>query len=141
VEYQEKIQGFFEQDHFAKTLGVRLETAKPDYAVCSLPIQQSIINALGGVHGGAIFSLADYAFGIAANGCGRETVSLDGSISYFRPAKGNILYAEAKKLSQTRTLAFYQVRIYDDCGTDVASMQMTGYMTARENGLAEAQDA
>ena len=63
----EAIQRQFEKDHFAASSGMRLVELRPGYAKTSVQIEQRHLNGVGTVHGGAIFTLADFAFGAAVN--------------------------------------------------------------------------
>lgn len=54
------------------------------------------LNAAGTVQGGALFTLADFAFAVAANAGGVLTVSLQNSISFLRAAKPARLTARAE---------------------------------------------
>ena len=69
-------------------------------------------NSSGVIHGGAIFSLADHAFGLAANNGGTRQVALSASISYLSPARGT-LEAVAEKVSETGDHSLFVVRVYD----------------------------
>lgn len=135
MRYIDAVNKFFKEDKFAVGIGIKIEQAKKDYALCSLKIEDRHLNAAGRVQGGVSFTLGDFTFAVAANSCGKNTVSLDSTISHTKPAKGKMLYAEATKMTSTRHVAFYQVRVYDELGTDVARMQVTGYITDVDNGL------
>lgn len=67
-------------------------------------------NAMGVAHGGAIFSLADQAFGIAANQGGSPHVAVSVHISYLAPARGR-LEAVARRVSQTGDRVLYAIRV------------------------------
>jgi acyl-CoA thioesterase len=69
-------------------------------------------NSSGVIHGGAIFSLADHAFGLAANKGGTRQVAVSASISYLSPARGT-LEAVAEKVSETGDHSLFVVRVYD----------------------------
>ena len=77
MDYTEKAREMFSSDIYAvETTGVRIEEARPDYCRCSLKIDGHHFNVNGNVMGGAIFTLADYAFGVAANVENPSAVSL-----------------------------------------------------------------
>ncbi|MDD1677353.1 MAG: PaaI family thioesterase [Methanomicrobiales archaeon] len=67
-------------------------------------------NAMGVAHGGAIFSLADQAFGIAANQEGVVHVAVSVHINYIAPAQGR-LEAVARRVSQTEDRVLYAIRV------------------------------
>ena len=62
------LRKFFEKgDHYAKHSGIKLVAVSPGYAKVSMKIKSIHLNGLNTVHGGAIFTLADFAFAVAAN--------------------------------------------------------------------------
>ena len=82
---------FFKADRFAvEAAGAVIEDAREGFSRCSLELKPVHRNAAGAVMGGAIFTLADFAFAVAANcGGGAITVSLNSQITYLSGAKGS----------------------------------------------------
>ena len=86
------------------------------------------MNANNAPMGGAIFTLADFAFAVAANGGSeRVTVSQHVSITFLSPAKGSELLAEASCRKAGRTTCLYQVEVRDELGTYVAHAEVNGF--------------
>ena len=56
-----------ELDNMYKLLDMHIEEARPEYSRVTMPITQKVKNGMGIAHGGAIFTLADIAFGAACN--------------------------------------------------------------------------
>lgn len=83
---------------------------------------------MGTVHGGAIFSLADFALGAATKTCGKVAPAISGNISFLKPIRSGTLYAEAIEASRSRKLAVYAVRVTNDAGELVALFQGTAYI-------------
>ncbi len=117
----------FSHDRFATVNGAVIEEIAEGYAKCSMQIKCDHKNALGAVMGGAIFTLADFAFAVAANWQEQSVVSLDASITFLGKAKGNILIAEAKKIRAGRRTCCYMVEITDELGSQVAHMTSNGF--------------
>ncbi len=70
--------------------------AKDGYSKVSMKVEKVHTNALGFTHGGAIFSLADYAFAHACNFGDNVAVAVQVSINFLKPsAEGDLLTAEA----------------------------------------------
>jgi acyl-CoA thioesterase len=84
-------------------------------------------NAYGGIMGGCIYTLADFAFAVASNFDKEKlTVSLTGQASFLSMSRGSVLYAETKLIKDGRTNCFYEVMITDDLGKDIAVVYFTG---------------
>ena len=100
------------KDYFAEALGIKVLEAKDGYAKVTMKIEKNHTNALGFTHGGAIFSLADYAFAQACNFGDNVAVALQVSINFLRHStEGDTLTAEAEKVSDGKTMGLYQVTV------------------------------
>ena len=102
---------------FWALLGMRLLEIKKGWAVVRLPIEDKLTNAIGLVHGGAIFSAADSAVGMALVGMTNrnENIStLEMKINYMKPVKGKAIIAEAKIIHRGSQTAIGDVEVRDD---------------------------
>ena len=59
----EEARAYFSDDRFATDNGITLDELDGEHAVTSLTLEARHRNAFGGVMGGAIFTLADFAEG------------------------------------------------------------------------------
>ncbi|MBQ4570097.1 MAG: PaaI family thioesterase [Bacilli bacterium] len=106
---------------------------KVEEGYCELEgiISETSYNNMNIVHGGYIFGLADTAAGIAALssvfGSDVNIVTVDASINYFKPAKGEKLIAKAKTIKPGKTISVIEVEIYNDKNDMVAKTSMTFY--------------
>ena len=123
----EEAQAFFEGDRFAKENGMVLTELSDDGAVCEMDITSRHRNAYGGLMGGAIFTLADFAFAAASNHRHSPTVALQVSVNFLSAAKGTHLTARAHCRKDGKTTCVYAVDITDETGRDVAQFIGTGY--------------
>ena len=125
----DQIRARFAGDRFAaEAAGAVIDTAEPSHAVCSMSIRPIHLNANSAPMGGAIFTLADFAFAVAANGHSpRITVTQQVSVNFLSPARGKTLIAEAKCLKAGHTTCLYIVDVADDLGTQIAHLTVTGY--------------
>lgn len=101
----------FNASEFARLLGMVILKASEGYAKVTMDCAGKT-NPGGVAHGGAIFSLADQAFGIAANCCGTHRVAVSVSIQYIAPAKG-LLVAEARRVADNGSCDTYRVLVYE----------------------------
>lgn len=124
-----EIKAFFaEHDLFARHAGIELLEVEPGWARVTMKIEPYHFNGARTVHGGAIFTLADFAFAVASNSHGTLAMGINTSISYVKAAISGTLYAEAKEQSRNRKLATYTVNITDDTGELVALFQGMVYL-------------
>ena len=118
----------FAHDRFATENGAVIEEVREGYARCSMDIAPRHLNAAGGVMGGAIFTLADFAFAVAANWNQPLHVSLSSQITYLGTAKGKRLTAQARMVMEGRSTCFYMVDVTDDLGNPVAQVTVSGFV-------------
>ena len=123
----EKIKAIYQQDRFAtKVTGVELVAVGKNYAKTKLVITPEHRNVVGQVMGGAIFTVADFAFAVASNIGAPETISVDSHIVFLNGAKGDTLYAEAECVKAGRRSCTFLIHVTDNLNTKVAQMTMIG---------------
>ena len=123
----EEAREYFARDMFATGNGMRLDECDASHAVASMTLDARHRNALGGVMGGAIFTLADFAFAALTNDKSRSTVGQQVSINYLSAPKGERLVATARYRRDGRTSCVVNVDVADDTGREVAQFVGTGY--------------
>ena len=125
---QEKVFKLLANDRFASSNGITLLEAEPSYALAQMKVTDHHLNGVDLVQGGAIFTLADFAFAAASNATGNITVSVNASISFLKPAKGKIITAKATKVSSSKKLCHYNIDVFDEGGELIAKVASTGYI-------------
>lgn len=123
----DEVRERFSHDRFATVNGAVIDEVGEGYAKCSMILDDTHRNALGAVMGGAIFTLADFAFAVASNWNKNPQVSLNASISFLGKAKGSQLVAKAHKLKEGRKTCYYEVMVSDELGNQVAHMTSNGF--------------
>lgn len=122
----EEVIAYFKDDKFATdAAGCTIEEARRGRAVVRMALAPVHYNAAGGVMGGAIFTLADYALAIASNVGEQPTVSVSNTIEFISAAKGDTLIATCEADRSGSRLGFYTVTVADDTGRLVAKMTAT----------------
>ncbi|MBE5859628.1 MAG: PaaI family thioesterase [Butyrivibrio sp.] len=118
----------FSKDLYATELsGAVIDEVGDNYAKCSMELTPKHKNAYGGIMGGAIYTLADFAFAVASNyrkEC--ATVSLVGQANFMSATKGNKLFAEARLLKDGKRNSFFEVTVTDDLDKLIAVVSFTG---------------
>jgi uncharacterized protein (TIGR00369 family) len=102
---------------FWALLGMEIVEIRKGWAKLRIPIEEKLTNGIGLVHGGAIFSAADSAVGMALVGMinRNENIStLEMKINYLKPAKGGELIAEAKIIHKGNQTAVGDVEVRDE---------------------------
>lgn len=122
-----ELQEQYKNDRFATTAGCEIVEADSDKVICEMPISDGLLNALGGVMGGAIFTLADFAFAVASNLNGVPSVAIESNIRFYSAIKGNKLIAVCKTDKDGKNLGHYTVDVTDDSGENIAGFTAVAY--------------
>ena len=123
----EEAREFFKGDKFATNLGVYLENLDDNGCECSLELNDGHKNAVGGVMGGVIFTLADFAFAVLSNNLHSPTVAQQVSVNYLSAPKGKKLIAHAVCKKNGRSSSIINVDVVDDTGRDIVQFIGTGF--------------
>jgi acyl-CoA thioesterase len=100
-------------DPYIKYLGISVDKIEKGYCLCSIVITHDMLNFLGFVHGGLIFSLADVAFSVASNNDHLPSYALDVSGSFLKTANvGDTVIAEARVIHTTKRTGIYRMEVF-----------------------------
>jgi acyl-CoA thioesterase len=117
-------------DRLAQWFGMEVVEAGPGRAKVRLKISDKLYNAADMVHGGALFSLADYAFALAANSGDDIGIAVSATMHYIQPAKQGLLYAECHEVTRNRRMGTYTATVTDETGQVVSTFQGLAYYKA-----------
>jgi len=106
--------GFFENDNYAALTGVEIIEAKEGYCKAQLKITKKHLNAVNVVQGGAIFTLADFAFAVASNSRGQLALAINVNITFLKGVSGGTLYATASEFDDPKKLGAYDVIVTNE---------------------------
>lgn len=118
---------FFKEDKFAANTGIQLDKLDETSCQCSLKLNDNHKNAIGGIMGGVMFTLADFSFAILSNHLHMPTVAQQVSINYLSAPKGSKLIANAVCKKNGRTSSIINVDITDDTGRDIVQFTGVGF--------------
>jgi acyl-CoA thioesterase len=129
----EEIKRFFaNKDQFAKHSGIELLEVATGYAKVKMAIKDYHLNGVETVHGGAIFTLADFAFAVAANSHRKIAVGINTTMTYMKAVAAGVLFAEAREVSLNHKLGTYIVNVITEQNDLVAVFQGTVYRKKEE---------
>jgi len=123
-----RLKRFFNnRDRLCRTLGIEVTDIGHGWATARMTIEEMNLNGADVAQGGAIFTLADLAFGAAANSHGTLALGVNASIAFTRGAKNGNLTAHARETSKSGPLATYVVEVKNEEGETIATFQGTAY--------------
>ena len=117
-----------ENDMFAKNAGIRIVEIREGYARAQMTVEKRHLNVNGFCQGGAIFTLADFAFAAVCNCHGRVTVGIENTVSFLHGAKeGDVLTAEAVETLNHHKIPFCEMKVRNQDGELICSMTGLSY--------------
>ena len=120
----DRVAALLATDQYASGLGIRLVEVGESSVTIEMTVNESMTNFHGGLHGGALFSLADCAFSLYSNSYGDPAVAIDTHMVFSAAvATGETLSAVVEEVSRGRTLATYRVLVHRADG------KLTGHFT------------
>ena len=125
----DKYQQYFTADRFAMSNGIELEECRPGYARAKVKVGANHLNGAGVVHGGLLFTLADFCFAAAVNSYGFITLSINASVSFFAKSTEGTIIAEAKEIARSNKLCTCDINITNEQGQLLANFKGMAYIT------------
>jgi len=128
----EKIKAFFKNDRFAALTGIEIVDVSKGFCKAKMEIANKHLNAANVVQGGAIFTLADFAFALASNSHGQLALAINVNISFLKGKSSGTLYAIASEVADPKRIGVYNVNVTDENGEMIACFNGIAY---RKNEL------
>ena len=98
MDYEDLMEFHNKENPFTREMGVKIIEIREGYAKLKLGVKKSHTNALGVVHGGCLFTLADSVCGVAASSYGGQSVTVNASINYLSPRIYDLKQKEIAKI-------------------------------------------
>jgi acyl-CoA thioesterase len=120
------------QDPYSQWLGIEILECEIGRCKVAMTVRKEMLNSMNKAHGGITYSLADTAFGFAANTHGKFAVSIETSINHIEAVnEGDYLVAESviEKLNNKLGFNIIEVKRGDEM---VALFKGVVYRTQKE---------
>lgn len=127
------IETAVQQEPFAKSVGIKLLELNDGYSLVEMFYNPACHNNIyDRAHGGALFGLIDEAFETASQTEGSVAVAMNVNVTYIcSPETGARLWAEARRIAQTKRTATYDIRVTDAGNQLIAVCQALAYRTGK----------
>ena len=122
-----------QSEPFAQIFGMQLLKIEEGYSKVEMIYDpDKADNIYQRAHGGAVYGLIDEAFETAAQTDGTIAVAMNVNVTYIAsPTKHTRLTAEARRISQTKKTAGYDIRVSDEDGNLIATCSALAYRTGK----------
>ena len=130
---KEAIMQAVQREPFAQMFGIQLLELEDGHSVVEMTYDpDKADNIYQRAHGGAVYGLIDEAFETAGQTDGTIAVAMNVNVSYVAsPTINTRLTAEARRISQTRKTAGYDIRVSDGDGNLIAYCHALAYRTGK----------
>lgn len=113
------------KDVFSAINGIAVHSVEKDRAVVGLEIHENSKNLLGIVHGGAMYTMADSAAGLAAHADGRLHVTQSSNLSFLGNQAEGSIWAKSHVRHRGKTTSLITVDILGENGRLLATGDFT----------------
>jgi acyl-CoA thioesterase len=130
---KEAIVRAVKKEPFARALNIELVKLEKGHSEVHMTYEpEKMNNIYDRAHGGALYALIDEAFETAGQTDGTVAVALNVNVTYVSsPQPGRLLRAEARRVSQTRKTASYDIKVTDEHGNLIALCQALAFDTGK----------
>jgi len=132
--WRDRIAGLAARDGLCQALGISVRDGGPGRAAVAMTVGARHLNFNGGCHGGAIFALADSAFGLASNSHGPLASGIAAHITYQVVVRvGDTLIARAVEVQRSKRIGVYRIDVVrpEAVGEETAVSSFTGTVSIR----------
>jgi len=127
------VSKMFDQDAFSQWLGIEVVNVSEGYCQLKMIVRKEMLNGFQIAHGGIAYSLADSALAFAANSNGKQSLSVETSISHTASVRdGDALIATTEELSVSDKIGVYQITITNHENQEIAYFKGTVYRTSKD---------
>ena len=127
------VDKMYNNDPFSQWLGIERIDEDAGRSVLRMVVRKEMLNGFDIAHGGITYSLADSALAFASNSHGRQSVSMETSISHTEAlGEGDVITAVAEEVSLSPKIGIYSINITNQDNKTVALFKGTVYRTSKD---------
>ncbi len=132
---QDELKEYFKNDRFAALTGAEIIEASKGYCKAKLEVKNKHLNAANTIQGGALFTLADFAFAVASNSHGQLALAVNVNISFLQGVSKGTIYATATEVTNPKRIGAYDVLITTE--DNVVLARFNGLVYRKNQSLTE----
>ncbi len=123
------------QGYLGALVNMRKAESEDGTVTMTMDVTPNALNGYGYVHGGMLFTLADYAMGAACRTLvkeGESPVTLEAKANYISNIKEGRLIARSEVLHQGKHLITLETRIYEEATNELVMIVTGSFYIIRE---------
>ena len=123
-----------ETNAFARRIGLNIVEIRQGYARTEMDIEPDMLNPIGSVHGGCLYTAADSAAGAASWTAGGQVTTVDSSFHFLRPGLNlDHIIAEGHVIKSGKNLIVTRAEVMDRNRTLLCEGTFTYYVLHQLN--------
>ena len=126
----------FSKNTLMETLGMEFTDAGPDYLVATMPVNSTVHQPMGLLHGGASVALAESVGSAASmlyvNPENNEVRGIEISVNHLRSKRKGMVIGTARIIHKGTTIHLWEIRITDEDDRLVSLCKLTNIILPRK---------
>lgn len=131
-----KLCNDFSKDTLMQTLQIEYIDAGVDFLVASMPVNPTVHQPMGLLHGGASVALAESVGSAASmlyiNPEEEEVRGIEISANHLKSKRNGIVYGTARIIHKGRTLHLWEIKITDEQGQLISLCKLTNMVIQKK---------
>ena len=126
----------FSKNTLMETLNIEYIDAGEGFLVAKMPVNHSVHQPMGLLHGGASVALAESVGSAAShffiNDKEQEVRGIEISANHLKSIREGIVYGTARIIHKGRTLHLWEIKITDEAGNLISLCKLTNLVLTKE---------
>jgi len=126
----------FSKNTLMQTLNIEFIDAGEGFLVAKMPVNPSVHQPAGLLHGGASIALAESVGSAASyfyiNGEEQEVRGIEISANHLKSIREGIVYGTARIIHKGRTLHLWEIKVTDEAGSLISLCKLTNMVLAKK---------
>ena len=126
----------FSKNTLMQTLNIEYIDAGEGYLVAKMPVNSSVHQPMGLLHGGASVALAESVGSAAShffiNDKEQEVRGIEISANHLRSIREGVVYGTARIIHKGKTLHLWEIKVTDESGNLISLCKLTNMVLTKE---------
>lgn len=127
----------FSKNTLMETLSIEYIDAGIDFLTAKMPVNSSVHQPMGLLHGGASVALAESVGSAASHffidAKTQEVRGIEISANHLKSIKGGVVFGTARIIHQGKSIHLWEIKITDEAGNLISLCKLTNMILDRSN--------
>ncbi|WP_281635599.1 PaaI family thioesterase [Flavobacterium marginilacus] len=127
----------FSKNTLMETLNIEYIDAGPDFLTAKMPVNSSVHQPMGLLHGGASVALAESVGSAASHffidAKSQEVRGIEISANHLKSIREGFVFGTARIIHKGKSLHLWEIKITDEAGNLISLCKLTNMVLTKEN--------